>query len=97
MVYDCFPFFNELDILDLRLNILDQYVDYFVLSESVLTFSGQSKPLYYEENKDLFKKFNHKIIHNIVPAGDLTINPFERDVYQKNAIKKVLKKKNNSN
>ena len=62
-VYDCFCFFNELDLLELRLNILDDYVDYFVISESSVTHTGQPKPYYYEENKKRFKKFNNKIIH----------------------------------
>jgi beta-1,4-mannosyl-glycoprotein beta-1,4-N-acetylglucosaminyltransferase len=59
-------FFNELDLLELRLNILDPYVDYFVISEATITFSGKAKPLYYLENKIRFKKFEDKIIHNIV-------------------------------
>ena len=59
-------FFNELDLLEIRLNILDEYVDYFVISEATVTFSGKTKPLYYLENKSRFKKFEHKIIHNIV-------------------------------
>ena len=62
-VYDCFCFFNELDILELRLNILDPYVDYFVLSEANVTHVGTSKPYYFEENKDRFSKFMDKIIH----------------------------------
>ena len=33
-IYDCFQYFNEDHIVDLRLNILDKYVDYFVISES---------------------------------------------------------------
>lgn len=66
MVYDCFMFFNELDLLEIRLNILDPYVDYFVISECDTTFSGNSKKLYYEENKDRFKKFHHKIIHQVI-------------------------------
>ncbi len=65
-IYDVFSFFNELDLLEIRLNILDPYVDYFVLSEATETFSGNKKPLYYLENKDRFKKWNHKIIHNII-------------------------------
>ena len=65
-VFDVFPFFNELDLLEIRLNILNPYVDYFVLSESTKTFSGLDKPLFYEENKERFAEFNHKIIHNIV-------------------------------
>lgn len=64
-VYDVFTFFNELDLLELRLEMLDQYVDKFVLIECVETFSGKPKSLYYEENKERFKKYHHKIIHHI--------------------------------
>lgn len=90
-VYDCFQFFNELDLLEIRLNVLNDTIDYFVLTESTVTFSGLDKPLYYQENKDRFEKFNHKIIHVVVddtPEG----NPFERDVFQKNAIIRGLDK-----
>ena len=62
-VYDAFLFFNELDLLEIRLTMLDPYVDYFVISESDYTFSGNKKPFYFEENKHLFDKFLHKIIH----------------------------------
>jgi len=92
-VIDVFPFFNELDILEIRLNILDPYVDCFILSEATKTFSGLDKPLYYQENKDRFEKFNHKIIHNIVE--DTTppeLHPYQRDVFQKDNIKKVILK-----
>ena len=64
-VFDSFIFFNELDLLELRLNVLNDVVDYFVLTESPWTVSGNPKPLYYQDNKDRFEKFNHKIIHNI--------------------------------
>ena len=64
-VFDSFIFFNELDLLELRLNILNDVVDYFVLTESPFTVSGNEKPLYYQENKDRFGKFNDKIIHNV--------------------------------
>ena len=57
MVYDCFQFFNELDILKIRLNVLSPVVDKFVISEATETFSGLKKPLYYEENKELFAAF----------------------------------------
>jgi beta-1,4-mannosyl-glycoprotein beta-1,4-N-acetylglucosaminyltransferase len=90
-VFDVFPFFNELDILEIRLNVLDSYVDYFILSESTKTFSGLEKPLYYQENKERFKKFNHKIIHNIVEdTTPLDLHPYQRDVFQKDGIKKVI-------
>lgn len=77
-IYDAFTFFNELDLLELRLSILDPYVDHFALVESRQTFMGQDKPLYYEENKERFAKWNDKIIHII--AGNMEIKqvPFER-------------------
>lgn len=62
-IYDSFLFFNELDLLDIRLTILDPYVDYFVISECDYTFSGNKKPFYFDDNKNLFSKFLHKIIH----------------------------------
>jgi beta-1,4-mannosyl-glycoprotein beta-1,4-N-acetylglucosaminyltransferase len=64
--YDTFIFFNELDLLEIRLNILNEFVDYFVLVEATHTFTGNKKPLYYNENKNKFKDFNDKIIHIIV-------------------------------
>ena len=72
-VFDVFPFFNELDLLEIRLNVLDPYVDFFVLSEGTKDFQGSDKVLYYKENKDRFEKFNHKIIHNIVRILPLPI------------------------
>jgi len=64
-VFDSFIFFNELELLEMRLNILSDVVDYFVLTESPFTVSGNEKPLYYQENKDRFSKFNDKIIHYV--------------------------------
>jgi beta-1,4-mannosyl-glycoprotein beta-1,4-N-acetylglucosaminyltransferase len=63
MIYDIFSFNNEIDMLELRLNIINPYVDKFVLVESDKTFSGYSKPLYYENNKERFIEFVDKIIH----------------------------------
>ena len=92
-VVDTFPFFNELDLLEIRLNLLDPYVDCFILSEATKTFSGLDKPLYYNENKDRFKKFSDKIIHNIVNDNTAPeLHPYERDIFQKNSIKEVVLK-----
>ena len=66
MVIDAFMFFNELDLLEIRLNILDPYVDKFVIVEARHTFMGKEKLLYYLENKERFAKWNDKIIHYIV-------------------------------
>lgn len=65
-IVDCFIFYNELDLLNYRLNILDSVVDHFVLVEATHTFTGKEKPLIYNENKQLFEKFAHKITHIIV-------------------------------
>lgn len=89
MVYDCFQFFNELDILKLRLHVMAPVVDKFVISEATETFSGMKKPLYYEENKALFKEFEDKIIHVVVddtPSG----YTHDRDTFQKNAVGRGL-------
>ena len=62
-IYDCFIFFNELDLLELRLNILNDYVDYFVIVESAITFQGEDKEFIFEKNKNRFAKFENKLIH----------------------------------
>ncbi len=93
-IYDCFPFFNELDLLEIRLNYLDPYVDYFVLCESNVTFSGISKKYFYLENKSLFEKFEHKIIHVAVddtPAELVGVDPFKTDQHQRNSVIKGLR------
>ena len=64
-VIDSIIFFNELELLEMRLNILNDVVDCFVVTESPFTVSGNEKPLYYLENKDRFGKFNDKIVHHI--------------------------------
>ena len=66
MIIDCFPFFNEIDLLKIRLKLLDDIVDRVVLVESTRTFSLKKKKLYYNENKFLFEKYNKKITHIIV-------------------------------
>ena len=58
-IYDCFQYFNEDHIVDLRLNILNQYVDYFVISESTKTHQGKEKKINFNLNN--FSKFKGKI------------------------------------
>jgi beta-1,4-mannosyl-glycoprotein beta-1,4-N-acetylglucosaminyltransferase len=82
-IYDSFLFFNELDILELRLEILNDFVDKFIIAESTVTFSGKQKPLYFNENKDKFIKFKDKIIHVII---DDTPEDFINLPYIDNAI-----------
>ena len=62
-IIDCFMFYNEMDILKYRIEILSPIVDYFILVESTKTFVGKTKPLYYQDNIELFKKYQDKIIY----------------------------------
>jgi hypothetical protein len=90
MIYDCFTFFNELDILELRLNILDPYVDRFLLVEAGETFSGRPKPFFYSENEKRFRKWRKKIIHIRLNMRVGTDDAFERAFIQKERIKSSL-------
>lgn len=72
MIYDCFSFFNELSLLEIRLNELASVVDVFVLVEATRTHTGHYKPLYYQMNRPRFKKFHDKIIHVIVQDMPMT-------------------------
>ena len=65
MVYDCTQIYNELDLLEIRLNILDPYVDKFVIGQSRQTFSGKEKPLYFNLQDARWDKWREKIIEEI--------------------------------
>ena len=60
-IFDCFMYFDEEIVLDLRLNILDKYVDYFVIVESIFTHRGDKRDLKFNLKK--FEKFKDKIIY----------------------------------
>tara|TARA_B100001057_G_scaffold391553_1_gene399797 strand:+ start:2422 stop:3228 length:807 start_codon:yes stop_codon:yes gene_type:complete len=64
MIYDCFQYFNEDHAVDLRLNILDKFVDKFVIVESTVNHQGKSKKLNFEI--DNYKKFKNKINYIVV-------------------------------
>jgi len=67
-IYDCFQYFNEDHVVDLRLNILDKYVDYFVVSESTRNHQGENKELNFNVNR--FSKFKKKIIYLVANPGE---------------------------
>ena len=91
MIFDCIPFFNELDILKLRMEIMNPYVDYFVLEESTVTFSGESKRMIFAENRHLFDKFKDKIRYVAVADSPMSgVTTHERDKYQKNQLIRAL-------
>jgi beta-1,4-mannosyl-glycoprotein beta-1,4-N-acetylglucosaminyltransferase len=91
-IYDCFSYWDEDFLLDLRLNILNEYVDYFVIVEGNKTWQDNEKKLRF--NIDKFKKFKDKIIYIPVedlPSGD---DPYLRENFQRNCIDRGIKDAN---
>jgi len=89
---DGFIFYNELELLKARFEELYDIVDYFILVEGTLTFTGNTKPLYYDENKELFAKYNDKVIHIIINDYPDTTNPWDRETHQRNGIERGISK-----
>jgi beta-1,4-mannosyl-glycoprotein beta-1,4-N-acetylglucosaminyltransferase len=98
-IIDCFIFYNELDLLTYRLNVLNNIVDYFVIVESTHTFVGKEKKLFFNENKNLFDQFNKKIVHIIVddfphkyPNVSIQNNHvWENEFFQRDALSRGIK------
>jgi hypothetical protein len=90
MIFDCFTFFNELDILDIRLEELSPVVDKFVIVEADLTFQGNPKPFYFEQerqtNPKRYAKFRNKIINHHVYFPRFIDGAWDREYHQRNAI-----------
>ena len=109
-IYDCFMYFDEDVILDLRLNILNPFIDYFVIVESTFNHKGEKRKLKFDINK--YKKFENKIIYLIFdkePSGiekvfdtdnegevsrKLILNAASRENGQRNFISKGLERAN---
>ena len=109
-IYDCFMYFDEDVILDLRLNILNPFIDYFVIVESTFNHKGEKRKLKFDVKK--YKKFEKKIIYLIFdeePSGiekvfdtdnegeisrKLILNAASRENGQRNFISKGLERAN---
>ena len=85
-VYDCFTFFNEFELLELRLNSLWHLVDYFVIVEANKTHANEPKPFNFWERREEFKKYFKKIRYvkddSVVPyegVGDWSIENNQRN------------------
>lgn len=89
-IYDCFTFFNELDLLEIRLNELDSIVDYFVIVEGSKTFQNNTKPFYFLENEKQFANFKHKIIRLEIPDTNFSSDSWENEKMSWNYIKNAL-------
>lgn len=96
-IYDCFTFFNEIDILKIRIEELKDVVDKFVLVEANKTHSGKEKNLYFQELKNEFDVYKDQIVAYTVediPQIDYTL-PIEHqrlpsEIHQRNCIYKAL-------
>ena len=109
-IYDCFMYFDEDVILDLRLNILNPFIDYFVIVESTFNHKGEKRKLKFDINK--YKKFENKIIYLIFDkepssiekvfdtdnegevSRKLILNAASRENGQRNFISKGLERAN---
>jgi beta-1,4-mannosyl-glycoprotein beta-1,4-N-acetylglucosaminyltransferase len=83
-IFDCFSYWDEDFLLNLRLNILDKYIDHFVIIEGNKTWQNNYKKLRFDIKK--FEKFKDKIIYipiEDLPGGD---DPYLRENYQRNCI-----------
>ena len=92
MIVDTFMFYNELDVLELRLTVMDRYVDKFVLVESEVNHAGGLKELFFQKNIERFAKWLPKIEHVIMTAEEAPkdANPWSREKYQRNCILRGL-------
>lgn len=92
-VFDCFMFFNEFQLLTLRLRELEEAVDFFILVEGSHTHTGNPKPFHFKENEATFAEFRDKLIPvsvNLPPDGKEPWFGWGREIYQRSAINAVL-------
>ncbi len=87
--YDCFIYNNEDLILDIRFNILNQYVEKFVLVESRVDHQGNKKKLNFDKKK--FKEFENKIEYLVIDNFPNDFSSWQRENYQRNYISRGLK------
>ena len=105
-LFDCTTYYDEEMILDLRFNMLNQYIDKFIVCEAKFTHSGRKKELNFDINK--FSKFKDKIIYLVVEKEpenliyedkenklesdtDLRINSVRRIAFQRNKLLEAVK------
>ena len=84
-IFDCFIFNHEVELLEIRLNILNDYVDKFVITEGDMTFSGLPKESHFLNNKERFDKWKDKIILNQINIPECE-SPWHREIYSRNAM-----------
>ena len=86
-IFDCFMFYDEEMLLDIRLNTLDKFIDKFIVVESTFTHSGKKRDLLFDIKK--FQKFKDKINYLVVeslPKGIEAINSYDADDIKESKI-----------
>ena len=99
-IFDCIMYFDEEILLDLRMNILDKYVDYFVIVESTFTHKGEERKLHFNHKR--FEKFENKIIYLVYDEKPKDIkeilkNDIEPDISNKFIINALLRENGQRN
>lgn len=88
-IFDCTIFFNEVNLLEIRLNVLSPYIDYFVIVQSTHTFTGNKKEVIDILNLPFIEPFKDRIKHFVIDTTP-DIDPWENEIYQRNHIQTVL-------
>ena len=86
-IFDCFMFYDEEMLLDVRLNILNKYIDKFIIVESTFTHSGKKRELVFDIKN--IQKFKDKIIYHVVdkkPQGLEEVNIYDTDHIKENKV-----------
>ena len=87
-IFDCFMYFDEEIVLEVRLNTLDKFVDYFVIVESKFTHKGDPRDLKFNHKK--FEKFKDKIIYLIYDELPKEVEPINNQDNQNEVSRKSL-------
>ena len=87
-IFDCFMYFDEEVVLDLRLNILNKYVDYFVIVESIYTHKGDKRDLKFDHKK--FEKFKDKIIYLVYDEHPKNIEKVKNEDNEEEKSRKYI-------
>lgn len=90
MIYDCFLYAGEIDVLELRLNVVGDHVDRFVLVEAGETFSGRPKPFAFEDQADRLRPFADRIRYVKIPRLPPVANPWVREIWQRNQMRRGI-------
>jgi hypothetical protein len=89
-VFDCFTFYNEFDLLELRLEELWDSVDYFVIAEANTTHQSKPKPFLLKDRWNDFAKYHSKIRHIMVDDMPCDPNTWVNENFQRRALERGL-------